>query len=473
MAKTTHMPERPANERNKDFLEVNLGLTTEQALAEAKRCLQCKNPTCVSGCPVEINIPGFIDAIAKGDNDKALAVLKQKNNLPAVCGRVCPQENQCEKACILNKKNNPIAIGWLERYASDHGKETSVSNLESRENSTNDPLPVSRLETRDSKLAVAVIGSGPAGLTAAGDLAKMGYAVTVYESLHAAGGVLRYGIPEFRLPSRVLDAELKSLENLGVKILPNHLIGRTKTVPELFGEGYKAIFVGTGAGLPKFLDIPGENLNNVYSANEFLVRVNLMKAWKFPVSDTPVYTGSKVAVVGGGNTAMDAARTAKRLGAAEVHLVYRRGREEMPARVEEIAHAIEEGVQLDALTAPVRLIGDEKGFVVGMECLKMELGEPDKTGRRSPVEILDSHFVLDINMAIIAIGLSPNPVLPSLTKGLETLPDGHLKIDDTFMTSIPGVFAGGDIVGGDTVIRAMGMGKKAARAIDEYLKAHS
>jgi glutamate synthase (NADPH/NADH) small chain len=459
MAKTAHMPERPANERNKDFGEVNLGLSTEAAFAEAKRCLQCKKPACVPGCPVEINIPGFIGAIARGDNNEALAVLKQKNNLPAVCGRVCPQENQCEKACILNNKNVPIAIGWLERYASDHGVESNIKSQIS--------------DIRNNQTRIAVVGSGPAGLTAAGDLAKMGYAVTVYESLHAAGGVLRYGIPEFRLPGRVLDGELKSLERLGVKILPNYLIGRTKTVPELFGEGYKAIFVGTGAGLPKFLGIPGENLNNVYSANEFLVRVNLMKAWQFPATDTPVYTGSKVAVVGGGNTAMDAARTAMRLGAAEVHLVYRRSREEMPARVEEIEHAIQEGVKLDALTSPLRLIGDEKGFVTGMECLKMELGEPDKTGRRSPVEIPNSNFVLDINMTIIAIGLSPNPVLPSLTKGLETLPDGHLKIDDKFMTSIPGVFAGGDIVGGDTVIRAMGMGKKAARSIDEYLKAHS
>jgi len=460
MAEQTPMPQRQAAERAKDFGEVNLGLTKEQAIAEAKRCLQCKNPSCVAGCPVGINIPGFIGAIANGDNNTALAILKEKNNLPAVCGRVCPQEYQCEKACILKQQNIPIAIGWLERYASDHG-ETSVQS------------PESGLRSPVSGLSVAVVGSGPAGLTAAGDLAKMGYAVTVYESLHAAGGVLRYGIPEFRLPSAVLDAQLQSLESLGVKIILNHLIGRTKTVPELFGEGYKAIFVGTGAGLPKFLNVPGENLNNVYSANEFLVRVNLMRAWQFPAYDTPVFIGGKVAVVGGGNTAMDAARVALRLGAKEVRLVYRRSRSEMPAREEEIQHAHEEGIHFEVLANPTRFIGNDAGFVKSLECIKMSLAEPDASGRRKPVEIAGSNFTIDIDMAIIAIGLSPNPVLPFLTKGLETMPDGHLKIDDNFMTTIPGVFAGGDIVGGDTVIRAMGMGKKAAQQIDHYLKTHS
>jgi glutamate synthase (NADPH/NADH) small chain len=453
------MRQRVPHERIKDFKEVNLGYSADEAKAEAARCIQCKKPACVTGCPVEINIPGFINAVAKGDPAAAIEILKDKNNLPAVCGRVCPQEEQCEQKCILARKGEPVAIGNLERFTADQAREQSG------------PAAAAPVDSRAGSAArIAVVGSGPAGLTCAGDLAKQGFDVTVFESLHQAGGVLRYGIPQFRLPGNVLDHELENLGRMGVKIRLNFLIGRTKTIQDLFNEGYCAIFLGVGAGLPSFLNIPGENLNHIYSANEFLVRVNLMKAFSFPEHDTPVYVGKQVAVVGGGNTAMDAARTALRLGADKVSLIYRRSEEEMPARKEEAHHAQEEGIEFMLLTNPVTFTGNEKGFVQSMECVKMELGEPDASGRRRPQVIPGSNFILPVDMAVIAIGLNPNPVLPSLTKGLETDEDGHLKIDDRFMTTIPGVFAGGDIVGGETVIQAMGMGKRAARAIADYCR---
>ena len=450
------MIERSAVERACDFGEVNLGYNNEQAKVEAKRCLQCKHKPCIDGCPVNINIPGFIKAIAENRMEDSIKILKDKNNLPAVCGRVCPQEDQCEKKCILLKTGQPIAIGYLERYAADWEK----ANKASSGACTNDI-------SFESK--VAVVGSGPAGLTCAGELIKMGFNVTIFESLHALGGVLRYGIPEFRLPKNILDYEIDCLKQRGVKIFTNMVIGRTKSVDELFAEGYDAVFLGIGAGLPKFMRIPGENLNNVYSANEFLSRVNLMNAYKFPAYDTPVPLGNKVVVIGGGNTALDSARTALRLGAKEVTLIYRRSRTEMPARIEEVHHAEEEGIKLAFLTDPIGYTGDENGFVREVECIKMELGEPDESGRRRPKPIQNSNFNLATDMVVIAVGLSPNPLLPSLTKGLEQKPWGDLVIDDNFMTTKHEVFAGGDIVGGETVIQAMGMGKQAAQAIKEYI----
>ena len=458
MIERIHMPERPASERKNDFLEVNKGYTKEQAISEASRCIQCKNPLCVSGCPVEINIPGFIKGIAENNPEQAIKVLKEKNNLPGVCGRVCPQEEQCELKCILGKKGKSVAIGNLERYTADLAMENSIKQ-------SND--------VKNNGKKVAVIGSGPAGLTCAGDLAKEGYSVTVFESLHLAGGVLRYGIPQFRLPPKVLDTEISNLKKSGVKIDLNCLIGRTIPLMELFSAGFDAIFVGTGAGLPKFFNIPGENLNHVYSANEFLVRVNLMNASGFPKYDTPIYTGKNVAIFGGGNTAMDSARTALRLGAKNVYLVYRRSQEEMPARVEEAKHAQEEGVIFTMLTNPVKFIGDESGKVKAVECLKMELAEPDTSGRRKPRIIENSNFQIEIDMAVIAIGLGPNPLLPAQTANLKTDDYGHLIIDENAMTSIPGVFAGGDIVGGETVIQAMGMGKRAARSIVKFINSKS
>jgi glutamate synthase (NADPH/NADH) small chain len=451
------MRERPPQERAKDFTEVNRGYTDEQAVAEAARCLQCRVPQCVSGCPVEITIPAFIKAIAAGNPGEAARILRQKNNLPAVCGRVCPQEHQCERQCVLAKKGAPIAIGHLERYAADYAAQ-HASN----------PPPAAA----PARQPVAVIGSGPAGLTCAADLAKQGFPVTVFESLHEPGGVLRYGIPEFRLPGAVLDREISGLNDLGVRFVLNTLIGRTKSIADLFTEGFAAVFIGTGAGLPVFLSIPGENLNHIYSANEFLVRVNLMHAYRFPDHDTPIYVGKNVVVIGGGNTAMDAARTALRLGAENVTLLYRRSEEEMPARVEERRHAQEEGVHFRLLTAPTRFFGDEKGFVQAVECTRMALGAADASGRRQAVPAPDAPFSLTADMVIIAIGLNPNPVLPALTAGLERDANGHLIIDKNFMTTLPGVFAGGDIVGGDTVIQAMGMGKQAAAKIAAYLATH-
>ena len=448
---------QPAEERIKNFFEVALGFSKEQAEAEAKRCLQCKDPPCVKGCPVEIDIPAFIKLIKEGKQKEALELIKQKNNLPAVCGRVCPQEDQCEVACVLNKKKIPINIGALERYAADYEKDIRISGYP---------------DIREKKLLskVAVVGSGPAGLTCAADLAKMGYDVRLFESLHLPGGVLVYGIPEFRLPKKIVQGEIEYIKNLGVRLDTDTLIGNTFTIEDLFRDGFMAIFVAVGAGLPQFLSIPGENLDRVYSANEFLTRVNLMKAYKFPEYATPVNIGKKVVVIGGGNVALDCARVALRLG-REVTLVYRRTQIEMPGRLEEVENAKAEGVNFKLLTQPIKIIGDEKGFVKGLECIKMELGEPDDSGRRRPVPIKNSNFLLDVDTVIVAIGQNPNPLLPRSAAGLKTKPDGTIVVDENFMTSMPGVFAGGDIItGADTVISAMGAGKRAARAIDKYIK---
>ncbi len=448
------VPRQDPKKRVKDFSQVALGFDQAQAEKEAKRCLQCKNPACVKGCPVEIDIPAFIKLIREGKRGEALAKIKEKNNLPAVCGRVCPQEDQCELACVLNKKKVPINIGGLERYAADYELTRRISSA----------------ATGSRKEKVAVAGSGPAGLTCAADLAKMGYDVTLFESLHIPGGVLVYGIPEFRLPKKIVEHELEYIKSLGVRIRTDTLIGRTLTVEDLFRDGFQALFIAVGAGLPQFMDIPGEGLNRVYSANEFLTRINLMKAYKFPEYATPVNAGKKIAVVGGGNVAVDCARVALRLG-AEAMLVYRRTEAEMPARKEEVENAREEGVNFQFLTQPVAVLGTEKGLVKGLECIKMELGAPDESGRRRPVPLNGSNFILDIDTLIIAIGQNPNPLLPRLTPGLELAPGGTIKIDANFMTSIPGVFAGGDITtGAATVISAMRAGKYAAKAIDGYIK---
>ena len=452
------MPEQPADIRNKNFEEVALGYDMDTAVDEAQRCLNCPKPRCVEGCPVNVEIPAFIQALAQSRMDDAIAILKRKNSLPAVCGRVCPQENQCESKCVLGIKGESVAIGRLERFVADYARVQGID--------------VTQADTAPAKgKKVAIVGSGPSGLTAAGDLAKMGYDVTMYEALHAPGGVLMYGIPQFRLPKEIVKHEIDALKELGVKIIPNAVIGRTFTIRELMEEeGFSAVYVGTGAGLPHFMHIDGENLNGVYSANEFLTRVNLMRAYQFPNVATPVYVGKKVAVVGAGNVAMDAARTAKRLGAEQVYIVYRRSEDEMPARKEEIGHAKEEGIELRLLNNPTRILGNEKGWVSGMECVKMELGEPDASGRRSPVEIKGSEYVLDVDMVVMAIGQGPNPLLKQTTPELETNKRGNIVADEEGATSIPGVFAGGDIVtGAATVISAMGAGKKAALAIDEYL----
>lgn len=452
------MPEQPADIRNKNFEEVALGYDMDTAIDEAQRCLNCPKPRCVEGCPVNVEIPAFIQALAQSRMNDAIAILKRKNSLPAVCGRVCPQENQCESKCVLGIKGESVAIGRLERFVADYAREQGIDVTQA------DTVPVKGKK-------VAIVGSGPSGLTAAGDLAKMGYDVTMYEALHAPGGVLMYGIPQFRLPKEIVKHEIDALKELGVKIIPNAVIGRTFTIRELMEEeGFSAVYVGTGAGLPHFMHIDGENLNGVYSANEFLTRVNLMRAYQFPNVATPVYVGKKVAVVGAGNVAMDAARTAKRLGAEQVYIVYRRSEDEMPARKEEIGHAKEEGIELRLLNNPTRILGNEKGWVSGMECVKMELGEPDASGRRSPVEIKGSEYVLDVDMVVMAIGQGPNPLLKQTTPELETNKRGNIVADEEGATSIPGVFAGGDIVtGAATVISAMGAGKKAALAIDEYL----
>lgn len=453
------MPEQPANVRNKNFEEVALGYTKEMAVDEAQRCLNCPKPRCVSGCPVNVEIPAFIQAVAHEDFAEAIKILKRKNSLPAVCGRVCPQENQCESKCVLGIKGESVAIGRLERFVADYAREHGIDVTKA-----DDVVPNGK--------KVAIVGSGPSGLTCAGDLAKLGYDVTLFEALHAAGGVLMYGIPQFRLPKEIVQHEISALKDLGVKIGVNSVIGRTFTIKELMEEeGFDAVYVGTGAGLPHFMHIDGENLNGVYSANEFLTRVNLMKAYEFPNVATPVYVGKKAAIVGAGNVAMDAARTAKRLGAEHVYIVYRRGEDEMPARKEEIGHAKEEGIELRLLNNPVSIKGDEKGWVNGLECVKMELGEADASGRRSPVAIKGSEYILDVDMVVMAIGQGPNPLIKQTTPNLEVNKRGNIVADEAGATSIPGVFAGGDIVtGAATVISAMGAGKRAAVAIDEYLK---
>jgi glutamate synthase (NADPH/NADH) small chain len=452
------MPEQTAEERVKNFLEVPYGYTPELAELEASRCLQCKKPACVAGCPVAVDIPGFVAKVVEGDYLAAARIIKSTNSLPAVCGRVCPQEEQCEKVCVLSKKGDPVAVGRLERFAADYEREHGDGSLPDR------APPTGR--------KIAVVGSGPAGLTCAGDLVKMGHEVTVFEALHKAGGVLVYGIPEFRLPKAIVQAEVDYLKSLGVKVELNQPVGKSETIDELLAGEFDAVFVGTGAGLPYFLGIDGENFNGVYSANEYLTRSNLMKAYLFPEYETPIIRGRRVAVIGGGNVAMDSARTALRLGAEKVYIVYRRSRKEMPARDEEIHHAEQEGVDFQLLTNPVRVLGDEKGWVKGMECLRMELGEPDDSGRRRPVPIEGSEFTMDLDVAVVAIGNGPNPLIPQTTPGLETSRWGNITADsETGQTSKPGVFAGGDVVtGAATVILAMGAGRRSAKAIDEYLK---
>jgi len=452
------MPRQDPQVRRHNFDEVALGYSEEQAVREAKRCLKCKKRPCVSGCPVEIEIPAFVQQIAEHNFDGAVAKLREKNSLPAVCGRVCPQEDQCEKLCVLGVKAEPVAIGRLERFAADHDMRSGNMTIPAP------PTPTGK--------QVAIVGSGPAGLTLAGDLAKMGHGVTVFEALHKLGGVLVYGIPEFRLPKGIVQREVDYIERLGAKMVPNFVVGKTRTVDELMREGFDAVFIGTGAGLPYFMNIPGENLNGVYSANEFLTRSNLMKAYLFPKYDTPIKIGRHVAVVGGGNVAMDSVRTAMRLGADEVYCVYRRSKAEMPARQEEIENALEEGMILRELTSPVRIIGDDKGWVKEIECIRMDLGEPDASGRRRPVPIEGSEFRIEVDVAVMAIGQGPNPLVPTTTEGLKTTKWGNIIADEaTGQTSLPGVFAGGDIVtGAATVILAMGAGRKAARAIDAYLR---
>lgn len=459
------MPAQDPDVRNKNFDEVALGYTAETAIDEAKRCLNCKNRPCVAGCPVNIAIPEFIQKVAEGEFEEAYQIISLSSSLPAVCGRVCPQETQCEGKCTRGIKAGceAVGIGRLERFVADYHNA----------NATEQPVPP---EKNGHK--VAIIGSGPAGLTCAGDLAKLGYEVTVFEALHVAGGVLVYGIPEFRLPKAIVKKEVENLQALGVKIETNFVIGRTLSIEELKEEyGFEAVFIGSGAGLPKFMNIPGESLKGVYSANEFLTRSNLMKAYQKD-SATPIYVGKRVAVVGGGNVAMDAARTAKRLG-AETYIVYRRSEEELPARREEVEHAKEEGIVFELLTNPTRVLATDVsdprdpsyGWVSGLECIRMELGEPDESGRRSPVEIKGSEFVLPVDAVIMSLGTSPNPLLKATTEGLKTLRRGEIEVDEKGATSIEGVYCGGDAAtGAATVIKAMGAGKLAAKSIDEYIK---
>jgi glutamate synthase (NADPH) small chain len=452
-----HMSKQDVLDRIHNFYEVALGYNEEQALAEAERCLQCPNPLCVQGCPVDIDIPAFIKEIKEKNFLAASAKIKEKNSLPAVCGRVCPQENQCQQMCVLGKMGDPISIGRLERFASDFEREKGVT--------------VPELEKAAVTGKVAIVGSGPAGLTVAADLVKLGHEVVMFESLHLAGGVLMYGIPEFRLPKEIVQAEVQYIKKLGVDVKTNYTIGRIYTIDELFADGFDAIFVGSGAGLPRFMRIPGENLGGVYSANEFLIRVNLMKGYLFPEYDTPIRIGKNVAVIGGGNVAMDSARCSLRLGAEKVYIVYRRSREELPARAEEAENAEEEGIIFRLLNNPTKFIGDESGWVNGMECIKMELGEPDASGRRRPVPIEGSEFMMDIDTAIIAIGQTPNPLIQRTTEGLETTRYGTIVTqEETGATTKEGVYAGGDVVSGAaTVISAMGAGKKAAKGMHEYI----
>ena len=451
------MPEQDPNVRNKNFEEVALGYTPEMAIEEAQRCLNCKHKPCVAGCPVGVKIPEFIALVAEGKFIEAAAKIKETSALPAVCGRVCPQESQCESKCVRGIKGEPVAIGRLERFVADYAM-------------ANDTTEITVPEQNGHK--VAVVGAGPAGLTCAGDLARLGYKVTVFEVLHTAGGVLMYGIPEFRLPQAIVQKEIDNLKAMGVEFILNFVVGRSETIDDLFADGYEAIFVGSGAGLPSFMNVPGENYNGVYSANEYLTRVNLMKAYKED-SATPILRAKRVAVVGGGNVAMDAARSAKRMGAEEVYIVYRRGESELPARLEEIHHAKEEGIIFKFLTAPLEVLGDEETYMVkGLKCQQMELGEPDASGRRRPIPVEGSEFVLDLDAVIVSIGTSPNPLIRSTTPGLETNKRGCIVADEeTGLTSKEGVFAGGDAVtGAATVILAMGAGKKAAAAMHEYIQ---
>jgi len=451
------MSEQLPSERVKNFNEVPKGFSEETAILEAERCIQCKKPTCVEGCPVGIDIPGFIKAIKEKQYTDAIKIIKTTNSLPAVCGRVCPQETQCEERCVLKKKFEPVAIGSLERFAADWEREKQ-------------PLPKETFPSTKKK-KIAIVGSGPAGLTAAGELRRKGYDVTIFEALHSPGGVLVYGIPEFRLPKAIVQYEIDQLTNMGVELVLNRVVGISETIDEIMDKGYSAVFIGSGAGLPLFLNIPGENLLGVYAANEYLTRANLMKAYRFPEYDTPIIKGKNVAVFGGGNVAMDSARTALRLGADKVSIVYRRSRAEMPAREEEIHHAEQEGINFELLSNPLRFIGDKDGRLCGVECQRMELGEPDASGRRSPVPIKGSEYILDIDLAIVSIGNAPNPIIQRTSPGIATTKKGTIVADpETMKTSKRGVFAGGDIVSGAaTVILAMGAGRKAALAIDEYL----
>lgn len=457
--KRVHMPEADVNERTHSYVEVNSGLTAEEAMAEARRCLDCPNPTCITGCPVEINIPKFIKRIEQGEFLEAAKVLKETSTLPAVCGRVCPQEKQCEAKCFYQDKmkQEPVAIGYLERFAADYERESGQISIP---------------ETAPSNgIKIAVIGSGPAGLTFASDMAKQGYDVTVFEALHEIGGVLKYGIPEFRLPNKIVDVEIESLRKMGVQFETNFIVGRTATIEDLKEEGYQGFFTGSGAGLPRFMNIPGENYIGILSSNEYLTRINLMDAAN-PATDTPVISGKNVAVIGGGNTAMDSVRTAKRLGAERAMIVYRRSMEEMPARVEEVKHAQEEGIEFLTLTNPVEYLADEKGRVCQMRVQKMELGEPDASGRRRPVPMEGSEYLIDVDTVVVSVGVSPNPLIPSSLPQLETTKWGTIVVDEEkLQTSIPEMFAGGDIVrGGATVILAMGDGRQAAAAMHKYLQ---
>ncbi|MEA2016770.1 MAG: NADPH-dependent glutamate synthase [Actinomycetota bacterium] len=454
------MPQQEPLKRNKNFNEVALGYSEKDALLEASRCLHCKNPTCIKGCPVGIDIKSFIGLIQEKKFDEALDKIREKNSLPAICGRVCPQEDQCEKECILGIKGKPVAIGRLERFAADREMKKEAEKSAGQEG-----------KKKCTKEKVAVVGSGPAGLTCGAELARMGYRVTIFEALHKPGGVLVYGIPEFRLPKETVEKEIEYVKSLGVKIEVNMVIGKVLSLDDLFESGFKAIFISTGAGLPSFMGIPGENLNGVYSANEYLTRSNLMKAYKFPECDTPIFKGLKAAVIGGGNVALDSSRTAKRLGAKHVYLVYRRSESEMPARNEEIEHAREEGIEFKLLANPVEIIGRD-GWVDKIRCIKMKLGEPDSSGRRRPLPVKGSEFNMDVDAVVVAIGQRPNPLLASRVPGLKLTKRGNIKAEPvTGKTSLKGVFAGGDIVtGAATVILAMGAGKDAARAIDEYIK---
>ena len=453
--KANEMPHQEPLVRNKNFLEVATGYDAQTAMDEALRCLHCKHKPCISGCPVQIHIPDFIAKVAEGDFEAAYQIISESSSLPAVCGRVCPQERQCESKCVRGIKGDAVSIGRLERFVADwHNSHCKVWPAVPEQN----------------EHKVAVIGSGPSGLTCAGDLARLGYDVTVFEALHIAGGVLVYGIPEFRLPKKIVELEVNGLKALGVKIVTNVVIGRSMSIDDLFEDGFEAVYIGSGAGLPRFMGIPGESLKEVYSANEYLTRVNLMKAYQ-PGSTTPIYHARKVAVVGGGNVAMDAARSAIRLGAEEVYVLYRRSFEEIPARQEEVQHAQEEQIRFQTLTNPVEILGSDDGNVTGVRCIRMELGEPDATGRRRPVPVPDSDFVIDADCVIMAIGTSPNPLIKSTTGGLEVNARGGIVADENGCTSRDGVFAGGDTVtGAATVIKAMGAGKIAAKSIDAYIQ---